>query len=147
MWAGGLLLCNDLHTSSYAPAPAGSLPLIPAAHRENGQAAVSEAGFRFLLQDSHSQLWVLLRQYIRSKEGGPSLEPWAALMNFLMALGFRRVGQPYAWAELERAEAEAAAHLSQLGLLYPFMVGGCGGVWVASRHCCAADVFEVFWVA
>jgi hypothetical protein len=45
-------------------------------------------------------------------------------MNFLMALGFKRVGQAYPWAALEELEARAAAHLVQLGLLYAFEVGG-----------------------
>jgi hypothetical protein len=36
--------------------------------------SVSDLGFRFLLQDTHGQLWALLRQYIRAVEAAPVQE-------------------------------------------------------------------------
>ena len=43
------------------------------------------------------------------------------MLSFLMQLGFRRVGQPCAWAELQSDRERAiAGHMMQLGLLKPF---------------------------
>ena len=45
----------------------------------------------------------------------------SSVLSFLMQLGFRRVGQPCAWSELQNdSERAIAAHMMQLGLLRPF---------------------------
>ena len=45
----------------------------------------------------------------------------SSVLSFLMQLGFRRVGQPCSWSELQSdRERSIAAHMMQLGLLRPF---------------------------
>ena len=42
------------------------------------------------------------------------------MLNFLLQLGFREVGAPFAAASLRAPERGIAADLAQLGLLLPF---------------------------
>ncbi|GBF95756.1 general transcription factor IIH subunit 4-like [Raphidocelis subcapitata] len=84
---------------------------------------LSGAGFRFLLMPTTSQLWVLLREYIRSAEGASGAE-LASVLSFLMQLGFRQVGRPYALSGLGPLEQRIAAHMAQLGLLYTLKAEG-----------------------
>ncbi|KAL6757496.1 Tfb2-domain-containing protein [Haematococcus lacustris] len=86
--------------------------------------SITDAGFQFLLRDSHRQLWAFLTQYINdaamaaasANQGGDL----ASLMSFLMQLGFMRVGVPYALHGLGPLERVVAGHMMQLGLLLPF---------------------------
>jgi hypothetical protein len=53
------------------------------------------------------------------------LLPWAGeslgeVLNFLLQLGFREVGAPFAAAALRASERGIATDLAQLGLLLPF---------------------------
>ena len=47
-------------------------------------------------------------------------EALGAMLNFLLQLGFREVGAPFAAASLRAPERGIAADLAQLGLLLPF---------------------------
>lgn len=90
-----------------------------------GQAdrALTGGGFRFLLMDTHGQVWVLLRDYIRSAEQASAAQ-LSSVLSFLMQLGFRQVGRPYPLAGLSPLEQRIAAHMAQLGLLYTFKAEG-----------------------
>lgn len=85
--------------------------------------SLTGGGFRFLLMDTNSQLWVLLREYIRSAEQ-VSAAQLSSVLSFLMQLGFRQVGRPYPLAGLGALEQRIAAHMAQLGLLYTFKAEG-----------------------
>ncbi|KIZ06628.1 RNA polymerase II transcription factor B subunit 2 [Monoraphidium neglectum] len=85
--------------------------------------ALTGAGFRFLLMDTNGQAWTLLRDYIRSAEQASAAQ-LSSVLSFLMQLGFRQVGRPYALAGLSPLEQRIAAHMAQLGLLYTFKAEG-----------------------
>ena len=57
--------------------------------------------------------------------------PLGAALNFLLQLGFRAAGTPFALASLDDAQRAMAADVSQLGLLMPFKC--------ADRSLCLAD--------
>lgn len=80
-----------------------------------GVAAITNDGFKFLLMDTYSQLWTILRQYIAVAEALSSDELSSAI-SFLLQLGF----QPYTlidYKALKPSDKVIAAHLAQLGLL------------------------------
>ncbi|MEW5304728.1 MAG: hypothetical protein WDW36_007320 [Sanguina aurantia] len=85
--------------------------------------SVSERGFHFLLQPPDKQLWTVLHEYIKEAEdqAGTALH---GVLSFLLQLGFRRVGQALPLGGLAPWERGIAAHMMQLGLLYPFKVHG-----------------------
>lgn len=87
---------------------------------------ITDAGFQFLLADTYGQLWTLLRQYIADaqRESGSTL---GSVISFLLQLGFQG-SQPLRHGGLGPLEQRVAAHMSQLGLLKPFLAAG--GVWL-----------------
>jgi transcription initiation factor TFIIH subunit 4 len=87
---------------------------------------VTQAGFQFLLTDSYSQLWRLLREYIATAERQSSAE-LASVISFLLQLGFQGQRSMRAGA-LPPLERGIAAHMAQLGLLRAFRAGG--EVWL-----------------
>jgi transcription initiation factor TFIIH subunit 4 len=92
-------------------------------------ATVTEVGFQFLLSDTYSQLWALLREYIARAERQSSAE-LASVLGFLLQLGFQGE-RPLAVASLDPQQQDIAAHMAQLGLLAAFRVGGVRGqVWL-----------------
>lgn len=91
--------------------------------------AVTQVGFQFLLSDTYSQLWTLLREYIARAERQSSAE-LASVLGFLLQLGFQGE-RPIAAASLDPQQRDIAAHMAQLGLLAAFRVGGVRGqVWL-----------------
>lgn len=42
------------------------------------------------------------------------------ILNFLLQLGFRDVGSPFALADLDDIQRNIAADMAQLGLIMPF---------------------------
>ena len=46
--------------------------------------------------------------------------PLGTILNFLLQLGFREVGSPFALSELDDTQRHIAADMAQLGLLMPF---------------------------
>jgi len=83
---------------------------------------VSEGGFQFLLMDTYSQLWTLLREYISSAERTSSTE-LASVISFLLQLGLQGQQQCMQLRALGELEQTIAAHVAQLGLLKPFLCG------------------------
>jgi transcription initiation factor TFIIH subunit 4 len=83
---------------------------------------VTEAGFRYLLLERASQLWLLLQQYLAASEALGGDPP--AVVSFLLRLSFLppHVAQPTAGAT--RAERRLLGDLSTLGMLYLFGSNG-----------------------
>uniref|UniRef100_A0A383W7J1 RNA polymerase II transcription factor B subunit 2 n=1 Tax=Tetradesmus obliquus TaxID=3088 RepID=A0A383W7J1_TETOB len=130
-WQGVLMYlldCDDqLAAADGASAKGMSIQaLLRSAGLVSGQGRRHEltaAGFRFLLKGSHEQVWLLLREYIKSAEATSGKE-LASTLSFLLQLSFRRVWQPYAMGELSAQEQDIAAHMAQLGLVHTFSQDG-----------------------
>lgn len=88
--------------------------------------SVTQLGFQFLLADTYSQLWQLLREYIARAERQSSTE-LASALGFLLQLGFQGE-RPLSCSELKPQQRDIAAHMVQLGVLYTFRVDG--EVWL-----------------
>ena len=86
--------------------------------------ALTAAGFRFLLQDTHAQMWALLQEYLLSLEEGRA----AVTLGFLLQLGFRDLSRPYRLEALEPAQRDAVGPLSRLGLVHTFSADGVVGL-------------------
>lgn len=91
-----------------------------AVNSTDGSRTVTQTGFQFLLSDTYSQLWLLLREYIARAEGQSSIE-LASVLGFLLQLGFQ--GElPLQCASLSPLQRDIAAHMVQLGVLAAFKV-------------------------
>ena len=109
----GYKCANRMHP----PQPVGPAPSLAAL-----PAGVSEGGFQFLLMDTYSQLWTLLREYISSAERTSSTE-LASVISFLLQLGLQGQQQCMQLKALGELEQTIASQVAQLGLLKPFLCG------------------------
>lgn len=91
-----------------------------------GQRTVTQQGFQFLLGDTYSQLWTLLRQYITRAEHQSSTE-LTLVLGFVLQLGFQGM-RPIRCSSLSPLQRDIAEHMSQLGVLLPFRAGG--DIWL-----------------
>ena len=90
--------------------------------QQQQQQSITQQGFRFLLADTYSQLWQLLREYIARAERQSSAE-LASVLGFLLQLGFQ--GERHIpCASLSPLELDIAAQMAQLGVLLPFQAAG-----------------------
>jgi transcription initiation factor TFIIH subunit 4 len=81
---------------------------------ENGRyMQITSIGFQFLLKDSCSQIWILLRDVINGSFAGAELEA----LNFIFQLSFARAGCPYATRELKDTQRSLAPCLDELGVI------------------------------
>eukprot|EP00850_Spirogloea_muscicola_P020892 SM000229S07528 [mRNA] locus=s229:187790:190799:- [translate_table: standard] len=109
------------NTDSPAPQPS-----IPAIIRDTlvqaglitdsgGSTKITEEGFKFLLRDTTSQMWQVIREYVSSAEerGIDSSQ----LVGFLLELGFYVVGEAYAMAVLSAMRQKVAEELVATGLV------------------------------
>lgn len=78
---------------------------------------ITARGFQFLLADTHTQVWVVLKEYIRHASTERSREVFDALVEFLLRLGFQK-GERVEVGETAQGK-EICADLCALGLLYP----------------------------
>ncbi|BBN14722.1 transcription initiation factor TFIIH subunit 4 [Marchantia polymorpha subsp. ruderalis] len=76
---------------------------------------ITDAGFQFLLMDTNSQLWQIVREYVASAEdrGMDSAE----LISFLLELGFLNIGEPYNLNTLSPMQQNVIKELAALGVL------------------------------
>ena len=83
------------------------------------ETSITERGFQFLLSDTHTQVWVVLKEYIRHASTERSREVFDALIEFMLRLGFQR--RDAIGIEVQKTEQgkEICADLCALGLLYP----------------------------
>eukprot|EP00884_Botryococcus_braunii_P023136 jgi/Botrbrau1/9506/Bobra.0252s0121.1 len=102
---------------------------------EDGEMALTDSGFHFLLMDTYNQLWLLLKEYIRSAEKRSGAE-LASVVSFLLQLGFRDVGVPFPITDLTPLEQGIASDMARLGLVFPFRAEG--EIWIASTSLAAA---------
>lgn len=89
--------------------------LLTPSNKENESPSITDLGFQFLLMDTNSQLWQLVREYVSTAEdrGTDSGE----LIGFLLELGFHVVGEAYGVDSLSPALQKVLEELSALGLV------------------------------
>ena len=80
---------------------------------------ITERGFQFLLSDTHTQVWVVLKEYIRHASTDRSREVFDALIEFMLRLGFQRRDTVGIEVQKTAQGKEICADLCALGLLYP----------------------------
>lgn len=98
-----------------------------------GEHKITQKGFQFLLSDTYSQLWKLLKEYItRVEQGAQASLP--SVLGFLLQLGVYNEIVLDA-NRLSPVEQNIAAHMTQLGLLY------------ASTSATSSIVFRPTWLA
>lgn len=83
--------------------------------RSGETSKLTEAGFQFLLMDTNSQLWQIVREYISAAEdrGINNVD----LIRFLLELGFHIVGEPYNVNTLTVTEQQVLSEIEVLGLV------------------------------
>eukprot|EP00850_Spirogloea_muscicola_P013583 SM000093S24394 [mRNA] locus=s93:81908:84917:- [translate_table: standard] len=106
-----------------SPAPQPSIPAIITdtlvraglMTDSGGSTKITEEGFKFLLRDTTSQMWQVIREYVSSAEerGIDSSQ----LVGFLLELGFYVVGEAYAMAVLSAMRQKVAEELVATGLV------------------------------
>lgn len=79
------------------------------------QFRITDKGFQFLLMDTNSQLWQIVREYVAAAEdrGLDSGE----MISFLLELGFHVVGEPYNMKTLTSMQQNIVNELAVLGLV------------------------------
>jgi transcription initiation factor TFIIH subunit 4 len=93
---------------------------------EEGHQLVTQGGFQFLLSDTYTQLWTLLRAYIARAEQQSGGE-LSSVLGFLLQLGHQS-DTCIPLEPLSPTERDFAAHMAQLGALLPFRAGQ--AVWL-----------------
>eukprot|EP01018_Ginkgo_biloba_P021117 Gb_25777 [translate_table: standard] len=83
--------------------------------RENEAPRLTENGFQFLLMDTNSQLWQIIREYISTAEDRGI--DTADLISFLLELSFHITGEAYNMNTLTRMQQKAVEELAALGLV------------------------------
>lgn len=79
----------------------------------DGGMQITSTGFQFLLKDSCSQIWILLRDVINSNYAGGELEA----LNFVFQLSFAQAGCAYSLDELTDIQRSLAPCLDELGVI------------------------------
>ncbi|KAJ2016806.1 RNA polymerase II transcription factor B 52 kDa subunit [Coemansia sp. S16] len=82
---------------------------------------ITNSGFQFLLQDSSSQVWTVLLQYLRLAEQQDM--DVVEVLNFMFQLVSLQLGRPYSTEALTRNQRKMLAELCSFGLLYQDSVG------------------------
>ncbi|XP_057864350.1 general transcription and DNA repair factor IIH subunit TFB2 isoform X2 [Cryptomeria japonica] len=83
--------------------------------RENETPRLTENGFQFLLMETSSQLWQIIREYISTAEDRGF--DAADLISFLLGLSFHIVGQAYNVNTLTKMQQKAVEELAALGIV------------------------------
>ena len=91
------------------------------AEKEKGSYCITQAGFRFLLSDTHTQVWGILQEYIKHAESFRSSNLFDMLIEFILQLGFQR--DCMSMQDFSPEKKEISSDLCRLGLLYPFQKG------------------------
>ncbi|KAI8109059.1 hypothetical protein M9435_005475 [Picochlorum sp. BPE23] len=91
------------------------------AEKEKGFYCITQTGFRFLLSDTHTQVWGILQEYIKHAESFRSSDLFDMLIEFILQLGFQR--DCMSMQEFSPEKKEISSDLCRLGLLYPFQKG------------------------
>ncbi|CAL4918872.1 unnamed protein product [Urochloa decumbens] len=84
--------------------------------RDSEAPKLTENGFQFLLMETNSQLWYIMREYISSAEER-GVDP-TDLISFLLELSFHKLGAAYSLNTLTDLQRIATRdHLAELGLV------------------------------
>lgn len=81
---------------------------------------ITSVGFQFLLKDSYSQMWALVRAMLRSRFEGREID----MVEVLFRLRFAGVGRGYAMSSIDGGERELIHELHELGVVKVETVGG-----------------------
>ncbi len=85
---------------------------------EKKETNITERGFQFLLSDTHAQVWIVLKEYIKQADAR-SHDVFDALIEFMLRLGFQRRNASGIEVQKSAQGKEICADLCALGLLYP----------------------------
>lgn len=91
---------------------------------EQAPLVITEAGYEFMLQDNHRQVWHFVVQYLKSldeHEKGTELRKECLLL--LIAISFANVGRAYLASSLSKTCRIVIKVLSHFGLLYIRKIG------------------------
>ncbi|CAO2199350.1 unnamed protein product, partial [Urochloa humidicola] len=83
--------------------------------RDGEAPKLTENGFQFLLMETNSQLWYIMREYISSAEER-GVDP-TELISFLLELSFHKLGAAYSLNTLTDVQRIAIRDLAELGLV------------------------------
>jgi transcription initiation factor TFIIH subunit 4 len=92
---------------------------------EDAALVITQAGYDFMLQDNHQQVWHFVLQYLKSIESHRKkgeLRHREALL-LLICLSFARVGEAYLANSLSKESSKMVKDLALFGLLYTENVG------------------------
>lgn len=78
--------------------------------------AITNKGFQFLLQDSNTQIWTLLLQYLNLTKD-LNMDP-VDVLNFIFILGSLELGKSYTVSHLSATQVSLLADLKDYGLVY-----------------------------
>lgn len=92
---------------------------------EDAPLVITQAGYEFMLQDHHQQVWHFVVQYLKSLETHPkSTELRKEALLLLICLSFARVGEAYHLSSSFNKDGRLMVkHLTLFGLLYTRKVG------------------------
>lgn len=74
---------------------------------------ITSSGFQFLLKDSFSQLWILLRSIVNTKFRGEELDAW----ELIFKLSFACPGREYREPNISEGQRELISELHELGIV------------------------------
>ncbi|KZT58068.1 putative TFB2-TFIIH subunit [Calocera cornea HHB12733] len=90
--------------------------MVPIGVEKSPESRITSQGFQFLLEDSHTQLWDLLLQYLAMSENeGRDL---VEVIGFLFMLGSMRLGQEYSTENLSDTQNVMLQDFLDYGLIY-----------------------------
>ncbi|ODV91702.1 hypothetical protein CANCADRAFT_20913 [Tortispora caseinolytica NRRL Y-17796] len=78
--------------------------------------SITQAGFQFLLQDVHTQLWALLLQYLSISQQ-LQMDP-VDILHFIFMLGSMQLGQGYSLTDLSPTQTNMLEDLCDYGIVY-----------------------------
>ncbi|EJU04542.1 transcription factor Tfb2 [Dacryopinax primogenitus] len=90
--------------------------MVPIGAERHPESRITSKGFQFLLEDSHTQLWELLLQYLAmSEDQGRDL---VEVIGFLFMLGSMQLGQEYSTENLSETQDVMLQDFLDYGLIY-----------------------------
>ena len=101
---------NLLESSGLMAKPSSDSP------QPDGKLHITQAGFRFLLQDMNTQIWSFLLQYVEIADrlGMDMIE----MLQFFFMLGCLELGMPYSSRELTPTQQALLGDLADFGLVW-----------------------------
>lgn len=99
-----------------------SCGIIGSQEDDAGVMSITQEGFQFLLSDTYTQVWQIIREYLVWVEECQSSEAFNSVVEFMLQLGFESECIPT--RGFTKEQMIVSSHMCQLGLLYPFSHDG-----------------------